>query len=485
MTRPHDTSPGNTEDSPGKTPDTPGASVRPTMKTDAGPVGGPDDTQDGPEQPGKDQPAEPSAKPDQQLPLLRLGGEDAPVSDPSPEPQPEPQMAPDAAESDPARTGAETETPVRGDTDQPLDPDPEPDSGTQRDPVSDDDSAPAPEDPLRADAKAAPSAPVPASAPAPAPALARWTLDSDLTPDGDSPPDTGPDALPRQDIAAPASSPPEVPALEPDPEPVAAPTLPPRTRARPACEAALFGKLPTRGDFISRNMPRLLQRPFEDWLIPMVQEARKELGVDWNGHWRGAGPWRFWIGPDVLGGSWQRDLRKPAHEQAAQGGAVTGVLLPSADRHGRDFPLVLVLADPLARLLPPPVTASPDRGWYDLCDDLLYAARAGNDITTIEAALDRLPGPLLPEGAEDMAPLLDQPALWAQGTEVLEDGTSRIWRDIATADHHLAASGRSYWWQAPRSGAAQRVLSLAGLPDAGSFAFMLAQGHPDASNPLQ
>ena len=265
-----------------------------------------------------------------------------------------------------------------------------------------------------------------------------------------------------------------------DADAIPPPVPPPALRPRPACAAALFGKLPARGDFIARNMPRAVQRPFEDWLIPLVQEARNELGPQWNTIWRGAGPWRFWIGADVLGGSWQRDLRKPAHEQSGTGGAMTGVLLPSADRHGRDFPLVLLLADPLARLMPPPVTVSPDRGWYDLCDELLYAARGGAEIGAVEAALDQLPGPLLPEGAEDMAALLDQRALWAQGTETLADGTSQIWPDIAQADHHLAANHRSYWWQAPRAGAAQRVLALAGLPDAGSFAFMLSQGHPEA-----
>lgn len=267
--------------------------------------------------------------------------------------------------------------------------------------------------------------------------------------------------------------------IEDTAEPVLSPPPPSPARPRPACAAALFGKLPARGDFIARNMPRAVQRPFEDWLIPLVQETRSELGEQWTALWRGAGPWRFWIGADVLGGSWQRDLRKPVHEQAGTGGAMTGVLLPSADRHGRDFPLVLLLADPLARLMPPPVTSSPDRGWYDLCDELLYAARAGTEIDAVEAALDRLPGPFLPEGAEEMAALLDQRALWAQGTETLADGTSRIWPDIARADHHLAASHRSYWWQAPRAGAAQRVLTLAGLPDAGSFAFMLSQGYPE------
>ncbi len=323
----------------------------------------------------------------------------------------------------------------------------------------------------------------PERAPEPAAGTARdpWAIAHEDAPDLDTDDDTDTDTKPQTEPHPPETR--ESAPSSPEIAVVNVPSVAPPVR--PRCDAALFGKLPARGDFIERNMPRSLQRPFEDWLIPLVQQTRTELGGDWDHVWRGAGPWRFWIGPEVLGGSWQRDLRKSAHGQPVRGGALTGVLLPSADRHGRDFPLVVVLADAMASLMPPPVTASPDRGWYDLCDELLYAARSGTDITAIEAALDRLPGPILPEGAEEMAPLLDQRALWAQSMETRADGTSRIWKDIAAADHHLAACHRSYWWQAPRAGATQRVLTLAGLPDAGSFAFMLTQGHPEMPNPVR
>lgn len=405
----------------------------------------PDMTTDKPPQTGADTP---DAQAGPALPILQLGPDMARAAheagtettqDAEPAPPAPEDTAPDSAESLTDNTDAETETEMGAEPDSPA-------------PLSPD----APEE--------APSEDTP-----------------EQTPEDMPLEDTGPDlwaVSSEEDLAQEAPE-----RIAEDPDALPPPVPPSAPRPRPACAAALFGKLPTRGDFIARNMPRAVQRPFEDWLIPLVQEARSELGPQWSAIWRGAGPWRFWIGADVLGGSWQRDLRKPAHEQIGSGGAMTGVLLPSADRHGRDFPLVLLLADPLARLMPPPVTASPDRGWYDLCDELLYAARSGAEIGAVEAALDQLPGPLLPEGAEDMAALLDQRALWAQGTETLADGTSRIWPDIAQADHHLAANHRSYWWQAPRAGAAQRVLTLAGLPDAGSFAFMLSQGHPEAPDP--
>ena len=267
------------------------------------------------------------------------------------------------------------------------------------------------------------------------------------------------------------------PEAEHTPEPEAAPGpaawTTPAPEATGPCEAGLFGKLPARGDFISRAIAQDLLRPLEDWLLPLVQATRELLGSGWEAAWRQAPPWRFWIGPDILRGDWTRSLR--AHEQA---GTVTGVLLPSVDRQGRLFPLVLVLADEHARLMPPPVLAAPDRRWYGACDALLLAARAGRALEAVEADLAALTAPRLPEGAAQMAGLLARRALWGQGGDA-GGGDGSVWSGIRASDHHLAATGRSYWWC--EGGAGQTsVISLAGLPDADTFAFMLTDAIPPA-----
>jgi hypothetical protein len=163
--------------------------------------------------------------------------------------------------------------------------------------------------------------------------------------------------------------------------------------------------------------------------------------------------------------------------------------LPSADRQGRHFPLVLVLADDHARLMPPPVLSPPDRHWYAHCDHLLDAARAGRDLAQVEAELSTLRAPRLPEGAADMGPLLAQKSLWGQGGGQggMHEGGD-VWTDIRMSDHHLAAACRSYWWtEAPgRAESAPppiSVISLAGLPDAETFAFMLTDAIPQPQEP--
>lgn len=290
--------------------------------------------------------------------------------------------------------------------------------------------------------------------------------------------DTGPEPEPEPKPEATPGS-----ASEPVPAPVSAPEDPPQP-----CAAGLFGKLPARGDFISRSIDRDLLRPLEDWLLPLVQTARGLLGDGWSAAWHHAPAWRFWIGPDILQGDWKRNMR--SHDRP---GAVTGVLLPSADRQGRHFPLVLVLADDHARLMPPPVLSPPDRHWYAQCDRLLDAARAGRDLAQVEAELSTLRAPRLPDGAADMGPLLAQKSLWGQG-----GGQSRgqggmheggdVWTDIRMSDHHLAAACRTYWWtEAPgRAESATppiSVISLAGLPDAETFAFMLTDAIPQPQEP--
>jgi type VI secretion system protein ImpM len=243
--------------------------------------------------------------------------------------------------------------------------------------------------------------------------------------------------------------------------------------------AAAWMPAVARGDFVARALDRDLMRSLEDWLLPLVQGTRDVLGQGWAAAWGQAPGWRFWIGPGVLAGEWQRDFRSHARKA---GGAITGVLLPSADKHGRLFPLAVILADRHARLMPPPVLAPPDRAFYAACDALLQGARDGRDLDTVEADLAALAAPRRAEMAEAMEDLLVQQSLWAQTTTHDSEGHSGVWADIRASDHQLAAANRSYWWAeapgAPGTAGPTSVLSLAGLPDPETFAFMLTDAVP-------
>jgi type VI secretion system protein ImpM len=88
-----------------------------------------------------------------------------------------------------------------------------------------------------------------------------------------------------------------------------------------------FGKLPSRGDFVSRRLPDAFILGWDDWLQRSLASAREQLGEGWLDCYLVAPIRRFWLAPGLLGGDgW------------------VGVLMPSVDRVGRHFPLTIALA---------------------------------------------------------------------------------------------------------------------------------------------
>lgn len=102
-----------------------------------------------------------------------------------------------------------------------------------------------------------------------------------------------------------------------------------------------FGKMPALGDFFRIGLPPGFVEPWDRWLQTGMAGLRDLLGARWEECYMSAPIWRFTLAAGLAG------------PQAAQ-----GVLMPSVDRVGRQFPLTLV------RLLPgrPGVTAADAAG---------------------------------------------------------------------------------------------------------------------------
>lgn len=88
-----------------------------------------------------------------------------------------------------------------------------------------------------------------------------------------------------------------------------------------------YGKLPGLGDFASRRLPDEFIRPWDAWLQSVIHVCRGNLGEAWQDCYLTMPIWRFVLLPGVV---------------EASGWA--GVLMPSVDRVGRQFPLTLVTA---------------------------------------------------------------------------------------------------------------------------------------------
>lgn len=86
-----------------------------------------------------------------------------------------------------------------------------------------------------------------------------------------------------------------------------------------------FGKMPSLGDFFHVNAPAGFVRPWDDWLQGAMISAAEAGQGDWDAQYMSAPIWRFSLSPGLAGAA-----------------KIIGVLMPSVDRVGRRFPLVLM-----------------------------------------------------------------------------------------------------------------------------------------------
>jgi type VI secretion system protein ImpM len=200
----------------------------------------------------------------------------------------------------------------------------------------------------------------------------------------------------------------------------------------------LLGKLPGHGDFLCRDLPTDLTRPLNRWLAATVAASRDALGDRWLGAFLKAPIWRFALAQGICGPS-----------------AAAGIWLPSVDRVGRYFPLLLVT--PLDRPLPPAALLHRAGPWYDRLQEL---------------ALALLDGGLAPADVDARLASADPP--------FIEDLVSMPWRMPLSdaAGWRLAdmAPVGSLWWGDGSPLVPASLLASAGLPPPGTFAAMLDGG---------
>lgn len=108
--------------------------------------------------------------------------------------------------------------------------------------------------------------------------------------------------------------------------------------------AGWFGKIPSLGDFVTRLLPASFVAPWDAWLSGELVQARQVLGGSWDETYARAPTLCFSLAAGAL------------DEHAWH-----GVLVPSLDRVGRQFPLTIALS------CPPAVAATFGRpGWAAL-----------------------------------------------------------------------------------------------------------------------
>jgi type VI secretion system protein ImpM len=196
-----------------------------------------------------------------------------------------------------------------------------------------------------------------------------------------------------------------------------------------------FGKIPSHGDFVGRGLPPHLVAAWDEWLQECIHASQEQLGDQWLTHYLTSPVWRFAISPGVLGPE-----------------GLGGVMMPSVDRVGRYFPLMLAAtgAPPLLDWLRKHVA------WYEAVEVL------ARESLEERFRLDRFEAAPEPE-LTPIASSLPAGAVWR--IPVDEDAGERAFAAVL--------QGQSLWWTEGGPDAESRFLMCAGMPRQETFAAML------------
>jgi len=190
----------------------------------------------------------------------------------------------------------------------------------------------------------------------------------------------------------------------------------------------LFGKLPSRGDFLREGLPRDFVDGWDGWWQRGLALTQQRPQEEWRDAWLEAPVWRFVLPPGLCG----------TH-------GVLGLWMPSVDKAGRYFPLTIA------------ATAAGD--WAQLVPSLTpfldEAEEAGRD------ALER-----------DIEPgvLLER----LQGAFAAAD---------APAASPLPAASQATWWTDGGPRVAARLETGPELPEGGRFAALIDDGWSETKPP--
>ena len=119
--------------------------------------------------------------------------------------------------------------------------------------------------------------------------------------------------------------------------------------------AGFYGKLPAKGDFLTRRLPRDFVDSWDGWLQAGMNDSRQALGDEWLQIYLTSPLWRFALPPGVCGDH-----------------AWAGVLMPSMDKVGRYFPMTVTteLETPVVPIL----VAGKPNPWFEAIENCLLEA---------------------------------------------------------------------------------------------------------------
>ncbi|TIL62274.1 MAG: type VI secretion system-associated protein TagF [Mesorhizobium sp.] len=148
-----------------------------------------------------------------------------------------------------------------------------------------------------------------------------------------------------------------------------------------------YGKMPATGDFVTRRLPGDFVRIWDRWL---AQHIVPLIGME---TWPRTTALRFLAGPAAFGAS-------------------AGIILQSADRVGRQFPLSVV-----AQLADAPVRLANADAWFAGIEEVALAAQRGELMPDeLDAALAALPVPPVEPDEEVISDMV----MWTARSDIFD-----------------------------------------------------------------
>lgn len=198
-----------------------------------------------------------------------------------------------------------------------------------------------------------------------------------------------------------------------------------------------FGKMPALGDFFRLGAAQEFVTPWDAFLQASLLAARQRLGARFEDCYLSAPIWRFALPPGVAGNQ-----------------GVLGVLMPSIDRVGRQFPLTLMAQTgydeqaPLRNLIwQAPVLGELETLALDALDDGMTRETLMMRLAELSLRPMGLPSRILTSGSSLIL-----------SSEVPDLFCADLALDLAGGEFHRACA-----WSATIEGAARLILT-SGLP---------------------
>lgn len=210
-----------------------------------------------------------------------------------------------------------------------------------------------------------------------------------------------------------------------------------------------FGKLPARGDFVTRRLTRDFTDPWDAWLQDAIAMSAQQLGAEWLDTYLTAPIWRFLLSSGICGQ-----------------GPMLGVMMPSVDRVGRYFPLTLAVT--VADCAAPAKAMLTAGAWFDEVEQLALSALED------DADLDRID-----QQAEAVAPpSAEQPGAASYRTDravSVELGEGGVDAAAGAIDGVLGLLAARYtlWWTSGSARCKPALVFSESLPSVERFAALL------------